>query len=148
MFATLKINKQKMKHVADSGHLGALDVAESLVKLGLPFRTAHKIVGNLVQTAHESKKSLTELTLAEIAKSVKEKEISGQKILKIISSINSDSSLKKRSSLGSAGISEQKRMIANRKTKARKYRAQAAKNSKEVSIAVQKLSEKTRSLTK
>jgi argininosuccinate lyase len=148
MFATLKINKQKMKHVADSGHLGALDVAESLVKLGLPFRTAHKIVGSLVQTAHDSKKSLSELTLADITKSVKEKEVSGQKILKIISSINSDSSLKGRSSLGSAGISEQKRMITNRKTKVRKYRAQVEKRAKDISTAAQKLSEKTRSLTK
>jgi argininosuccinate lyase len=148
MFATLKINKQKMNQVSESGYLSALDIAELLVKQGLPFRTAHKIVGKLVQTAHESKKSLSELTLEEIQKSLKEKQISPDKILKIISSVDANSSLKKRTSLGSAGFSEQKRMITTRKAKVRNYRVELMERTKLISFAVQKLSQKIRVLTK
>ncbi|MEM2786358.1 MAG: argininosuccinate lyase, partial [Candidatus Nitrosotenuis sp.] len=48
MFATLKVNRDKIKKATESGYLTALDVAEALVKEGIAFRTAHKIVGNLV----------------------------------------------------------------------------------------------------
>jgi argininosuccinate lyase len=148
MFATLKVNEQKMKEVAGSGYLSALDIAELLVKEGLPFRTAHKIVGTLVQIAYESKKPLLELTAAEIGKLVKEKQISADKILKIILSVDADSSLKKRTSFGSAGFLQQKRMIAARKAKTRNYRAALTERTKLVSIAAQKLDQKIRILTK
>src|SRR5574338_645901 len=96
MFVTLKVNKHKMNQIADSGYLAALDIAEALVKEGLPFRTAHKIVAKLVHTAHESKISLSELTMSEIAKSVSEKEFAAKTLAKIISSIDAKSSLKTR----------------------------------------------------
>lgn len=146
MFATLKINKEKMKQAADSGYLTALDIAESLVKQGLPFRTAHKIVGNLVHTAHKSKKSLSELTLSDIGKDVKDFE--AKKLLKIMSSINAESSLKNRSSVGSAGISQQKRMIASRNTKIRQYRANMKKRTTGISSDIEGLSRKVRVLIK
>lgn len=146
MFATLKVNKQKMKESNDSGYILALDVAESLVKEGLPFRTAHKIVGNLVKAAYQSKKPLTKLTASEVSKAVK--EIETKKILKIISSIDANSSLQKRTSVGSAGFSAQKRMIALRKTMVSKYQAAVTRRTKEVSGANQKLSSKIRILMK
>ncbi|RJQ26140.1 argininosuccinate lyase [Candidatus Parcubacteria bacterium] len=148
MFATLKVNKQKMKKVASSGYLVALDVAEALVKQGIPFRTAHKIVGQLVQGAHQSNKSLSELTLVEIKKSLKEKGADPKKLLKIISSTNTQTSLKGRTSQGSSGFSEQKRMIANRKSKAQAYRSGITKRTNEVSTAFRGLSTKVSSLVK
>lgn len=148
MFATLKINKQKMKQVADSGYILALDVAELLVKQGISFRTAHKIVGKLVQTAYESKKPLSKLTLSEISRATKEKEPPPQKILKLISSVNVNSSLTQRKSVGSAGFSEQKRMIATRKAKVRQYGAIIRRRVSEVSFTTRKLSQKIRTLTK
>lgn len=146
MFATLKVNKQKMNQIADSGYLAALDIAEALVKEGLPFRSAHKIVGNLVHTAHESKISLSELTSSEVAKSVSNKEFDAKKLGKIISSINAESSLKNRSSLGSAGISEQKRLIAKRKSKIKQYRNNITKRSAQISLAIERLSSNVRTL--
>ncbi|AJZ76722.1 argininosuccinate lyase [Candidatus Nitrosotenuis cloacae] len=146
MFATLKVNKQKMNQIADSGYLAALDIAEALVKEGLPFRSAHKIVGNLVHTAHESKISLSELTTSEVAKSVSSKEFDAKKLGKIISSINAESSLKNRSSLGSAGISEQKRLITKRKSKIKQYRNNITRRSAQISLAIERLSSNVRTL--
>jgi argininosuccinate lyase len=145
MFATLKVNKEKMKKVANSGYLTALDVAEALVKEGLPFRTTHKIVGQLVQTAYESKKSLSQLTISEINK-LKEKDIDSKKILKIITSISAESSLKNRTSQGSSGISEQKRMGLSRKAKIHAYKANTVKRSNEITSSLEALSKKVRSL--
>jgi argininosuccinate lyase len=148
MFATLKVNKQKMNQIADSGYLAALDIAEALVKEGLPFRTAHKIVGKLVQIAHESKISLSELTASEVARSVSEREFDAKRLGKIISSINAQSSLQSRSSLGSAGIAEQKRLIAKRKSTIRQYQKNLARRSALITSAIEKLSAKVRLLSK
>src|SRR5574338_183322 len=144
MFAILKINKQKMSQIADSGYLTALDIAEALVKEGLPFRTAHKIVGKLVQSAHDSKISLSQLTISEVSKSVSGKEFDAKKLAKIISSIDSKSSLKTRSSTGSAGISEQNRLVSKRKSKIRQYRNDITKRNKQIYTAIENLSAQIR----
>jgi argininosuccinate lyase len=146
MFATLKVNRQKMRQAADSGYLAALDIAEFLVKDGTPFREAHKIVGSLVQIAHNSKKPLKKLTAQEISSAAK--QVNPSKILKIISSINTDDSLKNRTSRGSAGFSEQKRMITARNTKIRQYRYVLARQTAQVSEAAQTLSKKIYIITK
>ena len=148
MFATLKVNKQKMNQIADSGYLAALDIAETLVKEGLPFRTAHKIVGKLVQIAHESKISLSELDATEVAKSVSDKEFDAKKLGKIISSINSLSSLQNRSSLGSSGISEQKRQITKRKSMILKYHRKLKKRNTLINSAIDNLVKKVRLLSR
>jgi argininosuccinate lyase len=148
MFATLKINKDKIQEAASSGYLTSLDVAEALVKQGLPFRTAHKIVGNLVHAAHKSGKSLSELALSDIEKEVKQKEFDAKKLAKIISSINVTSSLKSRSSHGSAGISQQNKMIASRTAKIKKYRTNMKKRTAQIASTTEELARKVRNLTK
>jgi argininosuccinate lyase len=137
-----------MNQIADSGYLAALDIAEALVKEGLPFRTAHKIVGKLVQIAHESKISLAELTASEVARSVSDGEFDAKKLGKIISSINAQSSLQSRSSLGSAGISEQKRLIAKRKSTIKQYQKNLTKRSSQITSAIGKLSTQVKLLSK
>ena len=47
---TLKVNKDKMKSALES-ELYATDMADYLVKKGLPFREAHKVIGKLVSEA-------------------------------------------------------------------------------------------------
>ncbi|MDC8437442.1 MAG: argininosuccinate lyase [Candidatus Nitrosotenuis sp.] len=148
MFATLKVNNRKMRSVAGSGYLIALDIAESMVNEGMPFRTAHKIVGQLVQTAHESSKSLSQLTLSDVKKSLKEKEMEPKRLLKIISLIDVNTSLRNRTSRGSSGTSEQKRMVQDRKAKIQAYRSGIAKRSTEVSTSLQNLSSKVATLVK
>jgi argininosuccinate lyase len=148
MFTTIHVNKQKMRKVAGSGYLAALDIAESLVNEGLPFRTAHKIVGQLVHTAHGANKSLSDLNLTEIKKSLTDRQVEPKNLLKIISSIDVQTSLKNRISRGSAGFAEQKRMIADRRAKAQTYRSGTTKRTGEVDMALKVLSTKITSLIK
>jgi argininosuccinate lyase len=61
----LKINATRMRQVTSGSYLLATDVADYLAHKGLPFRQAHKIVGELVKYAVSKSKSLQELSLDE-----------------------------------------------------------------------------------
>ena len=65
MIKTLRIQKKNMKEAVDHGYLLATDLADYLAEKGAPFRTAHSIVGKLVNYAIEKGKSFSELSLAE-----------------------------------------------------------------------------------
>lgn len=65
MIATMKVHKSKMLAGAKGGFANATDVADYLVKKGLPFREAHAVVGQLVFYAIEHRKSLDELKISE-----------------------------------------------------------------------------------
>ena len=52
--------------MASDPALMATDVAEKLVELGVPFRTAHHRVGSLVKYCRENNKALDEVTLEEM----------------------------------------------------------------------------------
>jgi argininosuccinate lyase len=49
MIRTLKFNSQRLEQLAPMGYSLATDVAEWLVKKGVPFRIAHEITGELVR---------------------------------------------------------------------------------------------------
>ncbi len=51
MVRTMKALPEKMKQAAGRGFINATDLADYLVKKGLPFRTAYKIVGQTVAKA-------------------------------------------------------------------------------------------------
>ena len=67
MIATLKVNKEQMKSCVKSGFLNATEVADYLVKKGIPFRNAHSIVGAIVIYCEDNKKSIEELSLNELS---------------------------------------------------------------------------------
>ncbi len=48
MVKTMKVNKERMYRAAQEGFINATDLADYLVRKGLPFRTAYKIVGQIV----------------------------------------------------------------------------------------------------
>ncbi len=48
MVATMKANKENMLRAAQKGFINATDLADYLVKKGMPFRSAYKIAGGLV----------------------------------------------------------------------------------------------------
>ena len=50
-----------MGQAAQDPALGATDLAEEMVRRGMPFRSAHEIVGRLVRRAEERRVSLREL---------------------------------------------------------------------------------------
>jgi argininosuccinate lyase len=53
LIAGLEFNAERMKEAANDPALGATDLAEHLVREGLPFRRAHEIVGKLVRHAEQ-----------------------------------------------------------------------------------------------
>ncbi len=65
MVATLTANTANMKKAASEGFINATDLADYLVKKGLPFRSAYKISGGLVKKCIEEGKTLESLTLEE-----------------------------------------------------------------------------------
>ncbi|MFZ3115688.1 MAG: argininosuccinate lyase [Syntrophales bacterium] len=65
MIGRLTFNRLKMRRDAKGGFSIATDVAEYLVKKGVPFRTAHGVVGKLVAYCIQENKTIESLTLAE-----------------------------------------------------------------------------------
>lgn len=65
MIATMKVNKEVMLKGAKGGFTNATDVADYLVKKGLPFREAHAVVGKMVITAIHQGKALDDFTMEE-----------------------------------------------------------------------------------
>ena len=66
MIATMSVRADRMRAMASDPALMATDVAEKLVELGVPFRTAHHRVGSLVKYCRENNKDLDEVTLEEM----------------------------------------------------------------------------------
>ena len=53
MLATMTVNRDKMLQAAQEGFINATDLADYLVKKGIPFRNAYKIAGRLVNRCME-----------------------------------------------------------------------------------------------
>ena len=69
MLPELKINREPMEAAASDPNLLATDLAEYLVKKGVPFRKAHEIVGKLVADAIAKGAKLNAVSAAELKKS-------------------------------------------------------------------------------
>lgn len=65
MVETLTANTDNMKKAAQTGFINATDLADYLVKKGMPFRTAYKISGSIVAKCIKENKVLETLTLDE-----------------------------------------------------------------------------------
>jgi argininosuccinate lyase len=67
MLRSLTFNRERMAAAAADQFPAATDVADLLVRKGVPFRESHGIVAGLVRTAIERGKALSELTPEELA---------------------------------------------------------------------------------
>ncbi len=65
MIKTMKVRHDRMRKGATGGFTNATDVADYLVKKGVPFRSSHGIVGRMVAKAVETNRDLDEFTLEE-----------------------------------------------------------------------------------
>lgn len=65
MIKEMKVCEVNMRRAAALGFSTATDVADYLVRKGLPFRDAHEAVGNSVKYCIENGMDITELSLAE-----------------------------------------------------------------------------------
>ena len=66
MIPSISINRESMYQAALEGYATATDLAEYLVRLDVPFRDAHAIVGATVHYAIEQNKPLSKLSLNEL----------------------------------------------------------------------------------
>ena len=143
---TLRVNEKQMKRSAESGYLVALDVAEALVREGVPFRTAHKIAGGLVRLAHGRKKRLSGLAPSDVSAAVRGTGVDAGLVLKTVRGATVASSLRERRSLGSSGYAEQDRMISDRIKKISSCRTAATARDNGISESLDCLSSRVREL--
>ncbi|MFD5621785.1 argininosuccinate lyase [Streptomyces yangpuensis] len=68
MMATLTVNRERMEELAPAGFSLATDIAEWLVKQGVPFRVAHEVAGSCVKECEGLGIELDELTDEQFAK--------------------------------------------------------------------------------
>ena len=66
MIQTMQINKENMKKSTKGDFSTTTELADYLVKKGLSFREAHKLVGSMVIYCLENKKILEDLALSEL----------------------------------------------------------------------------------
>ena len=62
MIESVSFNRARLEAAAADEFLAATDIADLLVRRGVPFREAHGVVGSLVRLALEHGESLSELT--------------------------------------------------------------------------------------
>ncbi|HOI84125.1 MAG TPA: argininosuccinate lyase, partial [Campylobacterales bacterium] len=92
MLGTMKIEKSNMLRACETGHLTATDLADYLVKKGVPFRETHHISGRAVALAEKRGIDLSKLTLDEL-KSIDERiEADALETIKHINSMNARNS--------------------------------------------------------
>ena len=105
MIATMTVLKDNMYSAAQKGFINATDLADYLVKKGMPFRTAYKIVGQTVAECIEKNKVLETLTLDEY------KAHSELFEEDLFTEISLETCIKKRISAGSTGYESVKKQI-------------------------------------
>jgi argininosuccinate lyase len=66
MMEGARFNAKRMKESCAGDFSNATDLADELVRYGLPFRQAHEVVGNVVKFCLAKTKRLEDLTLAEL----------------------------------------------------------------------------------
>jgi len=86
--AGLQFQAKRCAGALERGHLLAVDVADYLVAKGVPFRTAHGVVGKLVRAAEELDRDVSELDLATMQSIAPEIEADVARYLTIDASIN------------------------------------------------------------
>jgi len=66
VFSSLEFDAERLKDLLVQGHVCAQALAEHLVLQGVPFRTAHEIVGKIVRDNEQMKRKMSELKLSEL----------------------------------------------------------------------------------
>jgi len=89
MVATLVFQTERLAELAPAGFTLATDLAEWLVRQGVPFRTAHRAAGACVRLAESRGVRLDELSEMELAAVHPELTIDVRRVLNVTGSINS-----------------------------------------------------------
>ena len=107
MLNTLEFKEENMKKALEGGFVTATDVADYLARKGVPFRSAHEIVGKIVSYAERGGKELSDLELSEFRRFSKEID---EDIFQVITF---SGSVESRNSLGGTSTSNVRKQIAS-----------------------------------
>ena len=66
VFKNLGVNNDRALAASSGGYMNATELADYLVRKGMPFREAHEVVGKVVRRAIELKSELEQLPLSEL----------------------------------------------------------------------------------
>ena len=107
MLDTITVNNEKIYTSMRAGFLNATDVADYLAKHDVPFRQAHKIVGEIVSYCEDKKISIDDMKLEEFHKF--------SDVFKddILSEITIENCVNKRNSFGGTSIKNVEMQIEN-----------------------------------
>jgi argininosuccinate lyase len=105
MLPDVAFKVERMHETAKEGYSTATDVAEYLVRKGLPFRKAHEVTGKVILYCVGKKKRLEELTLKEL------KKFSPLISEDIYTFLSPDESVRGKKSIGSTSPEEVRRQI-------------------------------------
>ncbi len=105
MIETMKPIKENMYKASQKGFINATDLADYLVGRGLPFRSAYKIVGQLVAHCIDLGTVLDELPIEEY------KKFDSNFDLDLYEAISLENCVKKRNSLGGCGEESFERQV-------------------------------------
>ena len=111
MLSTMKLKKDNMLNGAKGGFTNATDVADYLVKKGLPFRDAHAVVGRMVAYCLDKNKVIDALTLDEF------KTFSDIFDNDVYEAISLETCVNMRKIIGGPAIETMKKIIENYKNK-------------------------------
>jgi argininosuccinate lyase len=94
MIREVEIEPKRMLSAASDPGLLATDLADYLVKRGVPFREAHEIIGKLVAFSIEHQRPLAKLTLSEY------RQFSDRFMEDVLEALNLDQALRSRTAVG------------------------------------------------
>lgn len=106
MIETMQVNTENMYQAAQNGFINATDLADYLVKKGLPFRSAYKIVGQIVAKCMEEKLVLDNMPLSMY------REFSDRFEEDLYEEISLETCVEKRTSAGGTGLASVERQIS------------------------------------
>ena len=139
---SLQVKKARMLKASATSYAISLDIAEQLVARGLPFRTAHKLVGVLVSKATEKDVPLSgakEVGLV-LSHAKPGKSLSEAEVVRIIRDMTPARSIELRTSAGSPNPKQQDDMIKSVRLKLARYEKRTQENAKSVKAAFSCLS--------
>src|SRR5262249_39042765 len=106
MLRNTEVNSSVCTSAASDSSLLATDVADYLVRKGMPFRQAHHVVGALVGRAEESGRKLDELKLEDF------REVDAHFETDVLGLFNLKNAMAHRNLIGAPGPKEVRRQLA------------------------------------
>lgn len=140
---SLVINKEMMQRTSSNSYSISFDIAELLaIKNGISFRTAHKVMGALVQKAISNNRQplrmLREKEIREVLESLGS-DLSAEEVLKVIKETTPQKSISSRHSLGSPNPIQRQDIARHSRKRLSAYSNRIAKRKRLVDEALKNL---------